>query len=197
MVLKTLNCSLNSNFNFEQSWKVQLEFKSNKCSLNCLHKAWLKREHFNQLNRDYDQTFTSDCKNVNIEFIILSYMCRFSMHFISQCVIAQQAMTANISERKPYLSHRYPLSSPLFMNAAPIWFPSASPSLIQKLKNIQNSALRIVTGCVEMTSINQLHDEAKMLPVQDHFSLISSQYLARALQPNYPSHSIVTYPLGI
>ena len=31
-----------------------------------------------------------------------------------------------------------------------------------------------------------------MLPVQDHLYLINSQYLARALQPNNPSLSVVT-----
>ena len=34
--------------------------------------------------------------------------------------------------------------------------------------------------------------ETKMLPVQDHLSLISSQYLVRAFQLNNLSHSIVT-----
>ena len=33
-----------------------------------------------------------------------------------------------------------------------------------------------------------------MLPVQGHLSLISSQYITRTLQPNNPSHSIVTSP---
>ena len=31
-----------------------------------------------------------------------------------------------------------------------------------------------------------------MLPIQDHFFLISSQYLARALHPNNPSYSVIT-----
>ena len=70
----------------------------------------------------------------------------------------------------------------LFMYAAPNWFPTASSLLIQKLQAIQNSALRIATVCVKMTSIDHLHEKkTKMLPVQDHLSLISSQYLVRAL----------------
>jgi len=43
-----------------------------------------------------------------------------------------------------------------------------------------------------MTFIDHLHEETKMLLVQDHFPLINSQYLARALQPNNPFHSVVT-----
>jgi len=82
------------------------------------------------------------------------------------------------------------------MYAAPIWFHNTSPSHIQKLQTIQNSALRIATGCVKMTSVDHLHEETEMLHVKDHLSLISFQYLARALQPKNPSHSVVTSPSG-
>ena len=85
---------------------------------------------------------------------------------------------------------------PLFTYAAPIQFPNSSPSIIRKLLSIQNSAVRIATGCVTMTSIYHLHEEIRMFPVQNHLSLISSQYLVRALQPNNPSHSVVTFPPG-
>ena len=61
-----------------------------------------------------------------------------------------------------------------------------SPSLVQKLQTIQNSALHIVTGCVRMSSIDHLHEETKMPHVQDHLSLISSQYLARAMRDIEP-----------
>ena len=94
-------------------------------------------------------------------------------------------------------NHTYHLYVPHPVLAALIWFPNTSPSLIQKLQAIQNSALRIATGCVAMTSIDHMQEETKMLPVQDHLSLISSQYLARTLQPNNPSHSVVTSPSGI
>ena len=60
----------------------------------------------------------------------------------------------------------------LFMYAALIWFPNTSPSLVQKLQTIQNSALHIATGCVNMASVDHLHDETEMLPVQVHLSLI-------------------------
>ena len=75
------------------------------------------------------------------------------------------------------------------MYKAPICFPNTSPSLIQKLQAIQNSALRIATD-----SIDYLHEETKILPVQDHLSLISAQYLAKALQPYNPLYS--HYPFG-
>jgi len=86
----------------------------------------------------------------------------------------------------------YILIRSLFLYAAPIWFPNTSSSLVQKLQTIQNSALRIVSGCTKMTSIDHLHEETKMPPVQDHLSLICFQYLTKALQPDNPSHSVFT-----
>ena len=60
-----------------------------------------------------------------------------------------------------------------------------------------SKTLHIATICVKMTSINHLQKESKMLPFQDHLSLISSRYLARALQSNNRSHNVVTSSSGI
>ena len=84
----------------------------------------------------------------------------------------------------------------IFTYASPIWFPNSSASSINKLQSIQNSALRIATGCVKMSNIDHLHTETQVLPVKDHLSLLSTQFLAKALQPNHPSHPIVTSPSG-
>ena len=54
-----------------------------------------------------------------------------------------------VQQKKTILiTYTMPLVRFLFMYAAPIWFSKALPSLIQKHTNIQNSALRIATGCV-------------------------------------------------
>ena len=84
----------------------------------------------------------------------------------------------------------------LFLYAAPIWFPNTSTSNINRLQIIQNSALRIATGCLKMSPIQHLHSETKVLPVQEHLSLICTQFLARALQPTHPSHPHVVSPPG-
>ena len=62
----------------------------------------------------------------------------------------------------------------LFMYVVPIWFPNASLSLVEKLQTVEYSALRAATGCVKGIYINHLHEETKILPVQDHLSLICS-----------------------
>ena len=66
----------------------------------------------------------------------------------------------------------------------PAWFPNAALSSILKPQTLENSVLRVATGCIKMTSIVLLHEETKVLPIQDHLSLQCSQYLARTVQPN-------------
>ena len=84
----------------------------------------------------------------------------------------------------------------LFTYAAPIWYANTSFSSINRLQVIQNTALRIATGCVKMTPIDHLHTEAKVLKVDEHLRLICSQYLATCLQPNHVSLPIVTADSG-
>ena len=84
----------------------------------------------------------------------------------------------------------------LFTYAAPIWFPNTRSGNIAKLQTIQNSALRIATGCVMMTPIDHLHTEAKVLKVDEHLKMLCSQHLATCLQPNHISFPIVTADSG-
>ena len=80
--------------------------------------------------------------------------------------------------------------------AAPVWFPNTSPTSRKKLQVIQNRGLRIATGCVKMSGIDDLHAEAKMLKVEDHLRMLCSQFLATCLQPEHPSLPIVTADSG-
>ena len=51
------------------------------------------------------------------------------------------------------------LITSIFTYASPLWFPNDSTSSIQKLQRIQNSALRISTGCVKMSPNDYPHTE--------------------------------------
>ena len=55
------------------------------------------------------------------------------------------------------------------------------------------ATLRLALGCHAASSIDHLHAEAEELPVEDHLHLLSSQFLARALQPDHISfqHAIL------
>ena len=80
--------------------------------------------------------------------------------------------------------------------ANPVWFPNTSETSISRLQVIQNSALRIATGCVRMTPIDHLHAETKVLKVDEHLKMLCSQYLATSLQPDHASFSVVTADSG-
>jgi hypothetical protein len=87
------------------------------------------------------------------------------------------------------------LVHPLLEYVVAIWQPNVSPTSILRLQRVQNSALRMVTGCHMRTSIDHLHAECKILKVDQHIDLLASQFLANALTPDHPSHG-VTLPLG-
>ena len=84
------------------------------------------------------------------------------------------------------------LIKPIITYAAPIWFPRASQTSIDRLQVIQNKALRIASGSVLRADITHLHTECKTLPIKEHLSMLSKQFLASALRPIHPSHSLVT-----
>ena len=88
------------------------------------------------------------------------------------------------------------LIKPILSYAAPVWFPNAPTTAVSTLQSIQNSALRIATGSLKMASTDHLHQEASVLPVRAHLSMLCSQFLLSALRPNHPSHPTVTADSG-
>ena len=66
------------------------------------------------------------------------------------------------------------LGRPIANYAAPVWSTNGSESNIGKIQRAQNEALRIITGSHNMSSIDHLHSETKMLQVEDHLNLLSA-----------------------
>ena len=75
----------------------------------------------------------------------------------------------------------------IFSYAAPIVFPSYSKASIEKLQRVQSKALCLALGCHKASSLDHLHAEAEEIPVGEHLRLLSSQYIAQALQPHHIS----------
>ena len=74
--------------------------------------------------------------------------------------------------------------------AAPVWSPNLHDTNYRKIQYTQNEALRIATGCHEMSSIHHLHIEAEMMKGREHSKLIYVQYLARCMEPGNVCHPI-------
>jgi hypothetical protein len=78
--------------------------------------------------------------------------------------------------------------------AASVYSLNASRTNVKKIQTAQNDGLRIATGAHRMASIDHLHQESLMLPVQDHLDMLSAQYLASSTQQEHPCHSVTTRP---
>ena len=66
---------------------------------------------------------------------------------------------------------------------------------MNKLQKVQNTSLRIATGCTKDTNINHLHQETKILLVKDHLQLHGSILRQKAQLESHPLHNLTTqYP---
>ena len=63
---------------------------------------------------------------------------------------------------------------PALEYASSIWSPLASSTSINKLRIMQNAALRTATGCTQDTNIYITKDST--LPIHEHLQLYASQY---------------------
>jgi endonuclease/exonuclease/phosphatase family metal-dependent hydrolase len=61
---------------------------------------------------------------------------------------------------------------------------------LNKIQIVQNSALRIATGCTKDTEIQHIHEETKVLPLKEHLKLHSSQLRQKSKNPNHPLFSL-------
>ena len=63
------------------------------------------------------------------------------------------------------------ITRPVLDYASTIWSPNASETNIDKLQIVQNTALRIATGCTHDTNTQHLHDKTNVLPIHQHLQL--------------------------
>ena len=76
----------------------------------------------------------------------------------------------------------------------PIWTPNLSKTSWRTLQTAQNSALRTATGNHLMASEQHLHSETKILPVKDHCTMLSKQFLLSTQTNNHPNHINLSGP---
>ena len=82
---------------------------------------------------------------------------------------------------------------PALEYASSVRSPLASSTSINKLKVMQNAALRTATGGTQDTNIQHLHDETPILPIHEHLQLHASQYKHKTQHPSHPLHKHTTY----
>jgi hypothetical protein len=75
-----------------------------------------------------------------------------------------------------------------------IWGHLLSATGWQKLQVVQNDALRIATGCHQMSHIDHLHAETKVLPLRTHSEMLAKQYLLGCHRQGHACHDLVHAP---
>jgi len=79
-------------------------------------------------------------------------------------------------KQKETLTNTYKtITRPILEYGSTIWSPLISDTNLNKLQIIQNLALGIATGCTRDTSTQHLHDETKVLPLNERLKLHASQ----------------------
>ena len=96
---------------------------------------------------------------------------------------------------KETLTNTYKAVSQSQLNyCCPIWGPNLSDTSWKTLQTAQNTALRIATGNHKMASIQHLHAETKIMPVKDHCTMLSKQFLLTTQTPNHPNYEDLPGP---
>ena len=78
--------------------------------------------------------------------------------------------------------------------AGPFWTPIISKTSWADLQKVQNQALRVATGCYLKSHVDHLHQETKVLPLQEHSSLLTKQFLASSFLPAHPGYKHLDKP---
>ena len=101
----------------------------------------------------------------------------------------------NWGQQKELLCNTYKqYVRPTMEYACPAWAPATSKTNIEKLQRVQNAALRCCTGHTRDWNANYYHQETKVLPMQVHLNMLSSQYREGVRDPEHPLHDELRAP---
>ena len=145
---------------------------------------------------------------VTMKYLINIYLFHFERFTMCLLVMMMMMMTAmetiNIlkaltsthwGKNKETLTNTYKtVTRPILEYAGTIYAPIISDKQLTALQVTQNQGLRIATGCTSDTNINHIHDETKILPIEKHLRLHSSQLRQKASHPDHQLHRLTTQP---
>ena len=128
----------------------------------------------------------------------------YVLHRINRCLYDKAEKTINIlkaltsthwGKNKETLTNKYKtVTRSILEYAGTIYAPIISDKQLTALQVKENQGLRIATGCTSDTNINHIHDETKILPIEKHLRLHSSQLRQKASHPDHPLHRLTTQP---
>ena len=98
-------------------------------------------------------------------------------------------------QQKTLLTTYQAIGRSILSYCSPVWSPSLEDTNWCRLKQAQNTALRIFTGHHKIADVTELHQEAWVLPVRQHNELISQQFTIAFHLPQHPCHQLCHRPL--
>ena len=127
---------------------------------------------------DTHLTFTQHCNNVSVKVQQRNNVLRALAGSTWGCDL-ETLLTTYQAIGRSILSY-----------CCPVWTPSLKDTNWSRLQRAQSSALRIATGCLKMTDVVELHQEARELPVRQHNQLISQQFAIACHLPQHPCYQL-------
>ena len=129
-------------------------------------------EYNTQINLQINNNTIPTIKNPKILGITFDPKLTFAEHI--KKTLSKASKTTNIikaltsttwGKQKETLTNTYKtITRPILEYGSTVWSPIISDTNINKLQTIQNTALRIATGCTSDTNTQHLHQETKILP---------------------------------
>jgi hypothetical protein len=155
-------------------------------------------EYNTQLHLSINNTLIPTVKNPKVLGLTFDPKLTYAEHIKN--TTAKASKTINIlktltstqwGKQKETITATYKaITRPILEYSSTIWSPIASDTNINKLQTIQNTALRIATGCTADTNIQHLHDETQILPLQQHLKLHASQVHQTAQLQTHPLYKL-------
>ena len=159
-------------------------------------------EYNTQLHLQINNITIPTVKNPKVLGITLDPKLNFSQH--AQNTTQKAKATTNIikalsgtnwGKNKETLVATYKtITRPIIEYGSTTWSPTISQTNIQQLQRIQNTALRIATGCTKDTNVQHLHDETQVLPLDTHLRLHASQLRQKSLDTTHPLNHLIHQP---
>ena len=159
-------------------------------------------EYRDELSLQLDNTRLPTIRNPKILGLTFDPKLTFNEHIktskdkAEKTINILKALTStHWGKNKETLTNTYKtVTRPILEYAGTIYAPIISDKQLTALQVTQNQGLRIATGCTSDTNINHIHDETKILPIEKHLRLHSSQLRQKASHPDHPLHRLTTQP---
>ena len=183
-------------------WTTQNDLQLNPLKSQATLFTPYPAEYNTTLNLQINNQTIPTVKNPKILGLTFDPKLTFSEHIKNTKVKANNSLKllkaltgTTFGKTKETLLHTYKTyTRPIIEYASTIWAPIISDTNYEKIQQVQNSALRIATGCTSDTSIDHLHQETKVLPIKTHTTLHSSNLKQKTKDPQHPLHHLNFQP---